>query len=86
MELSDDDDGEWAERAERRKKAAAAAEAAKKLAANDDSNANAGDGDSQLPSARDFASQDFSAMLDAGRGATEQPRAARHVRRGRGDG
>jgi hypothetical protein len=67
VELSDDDDGEWAERAERRKKAAAAAEAAKKLAANDDSNANAGDGDSQLPSARDFASQDFSAMLDAGR-------------------
>ena len=79
VEVSDDDDGGWAERAERRKRAAVAEAAAKKTAAaqnngnggtteeNDD--VAAGEEDSQLPSARDmgFGSQDFKAMMNAGR-------------------
>jgi hypothetical protein len=59
VELSSDDDGEWAERAARRKAAVAAADS---QPANDD--------DSQtLASARDvgFDSQDFRSMIDAGK-------------------
>jgi ferredoxin-thioredoxin reductase catalytic subunit len=61
VELSSDDDGEWAERAARRKAAAAAAEAAAAEAPR------AAGGDSL--SARDvgFDSQDFRIMIDAGK-------------------
>jgi len=60
VELSSDDDGEWAERAARRKAAAAAAEAAA-------AEAPRAAGDSL--SARDvgFDSQDFRIMIDAGK-------------------
>ena len=66
VELSSDDDGEWAERAARRK-AAAAAEA-QRAAAGDSLPAHDGE-DSQVPSARDvgFGSQDFRSMIDAGK-------------------
>jgi hypothetical protein len=67
VELSSDDDGEWAERAARRKAAAAAAEA-QRAAAGDSLSARDAE-DSQVPSARDvgFDSQDFRSMIDAGK-------------------
>lgn len=75
VELSDDDDGEWAERAERRKRSAAATEAAaaKKMAAvhkDTESGPNEGSAeDSQLPPAHEigFGSQNLKAMMNAGR-------------------
>ena len=67
VELSSDDDGEWAERAARRKAAAAAAEAQRTAAGDSISVRDAED--SQVPSARDvgFDSQDFRSMIDAGK-------------------
>ena len=74
VELSDDDDGEWAERAERRKKVAAAQEAAKKERESQRESQGLDsqdvDEDSQLPSAKDFGflgSQDFKSMMAAGK-------------------
>ena len=68
VELSSDDDGEWAERAARRKAAAAAAEAQR--AAGGDSLSARDAEDSQVPSARDVgfdSRDDFRSMIDAGK-------------------
>ena len=70
--MSDDDDGEWAERAERRKRVAATAAAEAAVNKSESQDGGAGE-DSQLPSARDMGiagsmgSEDLKAMLDAGR-------------------
>ena len=72
VELSSDDDGEWAERAARRKAAAAAAEAPS--AAAHDSLSARGVG---------FDSQDFRIMIDAGKKGTPRAHAPRRGRRGR---
>jgi len=61
--LSSDDDGEWAERAARRR-AVAAADAKK---ATTESAPDGVQEDSRVPAARDFASQDFKSMIDAGK-------------------